>query len=162
MSKRSWQICILAGLLILSLALTSSGEEKGAGGFESDFKTSGKFFTQMSGMTMGKSPHGEVQIWYSNNLKDLLAKPTFTAPVGATAIKPFNNDGKKGIDGYAIMVKKAPGFDAKNNDWYYEMRTPAGEVMEKMGKPMAGKMKMCASCHAAASANDYLSGAKNK
>ena len=154
--KRTW---VLVLVLCVSVAFgatwVATAGEKGLGEFQADYKTSGKFFTLMKGMEMGKSPHGKVQIWYSNALKDLIGKATFKAPVGAVSIKPFEMGEKKGI---AVMIKKGAGYDPDNGDWYYEMRMPNGKMMQKDGMPMAGKMKMCTGCHAAASAKDYLAG----
>ena len=145
-------IAVLVCLVAFGMAIIATGE------FKADFEKSGEFFSLMSGMKQGKSPHGMVQIWYSNNLKDIIGKPAFKAPVGSMSIKPFNNDGKPGIDGIAVMIKKEAGYDKENGDWLYEMRTPKGEIMKKMGMPMAGKIKMCIGCHSAASAKDYLAG----
>jgi hypothetical protein len=154
--KNHWQKVLVLGLLLtLGTWVTIMAAEKGPGEFQTDYKTSGNFFTLMSGMKMGKSPHGEVQIWYSKDLKDLLGKPSFKAPVGAVAIKPF----KKGeMAGIAIMIKKDPGYDPRNNDWAYEMRTPDGKVQEQKGMPMSGKIDMCISCHIIAPVSDYLLG----
>lgn len=154
--KKQWAFVLVLGMLIaLGAAWTATAGEKGPGEFKADYKTSKQFFTLMDGIKMGKSPHGKVQIWYSNDLKDLVGMGTFTAPVGAVSIKPYEMGEKKGL---AVMVKKEAGFDKDNGDWYYEMRMPNGKMMQKDGMPMAGKMKMCTGCHAAASAKDYLAG----
>lgn len=163
MKVKRMSTVVLVVFFFLAFALTAIGEgTKGPGKFVKDFEKCGKFFTQMKGMTQGKSPHGKVQIWYSNDLKDLVGQAAFKAPVGAVSIKPFDNDGKDGVDGYAVMVKKEAGYDADNGDWFYEMRKPDGTVMEKSGMPMQGKLKMCIGCHAAASAKDYLAGTAMK
>jgi Cytochrome P460 len=155
MGKQWVLVLVLVAAVALGAVWVSAAGEKGPGEFKADYKTSGEFFTLMDGMVMGKSPHGKVQIWYSNDLKDLLPKGKFTAPVGAVSIKPYENDKGKGI---AVMVKKEPGYDAANGDWYYEMRMADGKPMMKGPMPMAGKMAMCIGCHAAASGSDYLAG----
>lgn len=57
-------------------------------------------------------------------------------------------------DGFAVMVKKAPGYDAANNDWYYEMRMLDGSVMSD---PPAGKTMMYIECHQTSRSTDFLS-----
>ena len=161
--ERKFVITLIVALVFaFGLTFIATGQEaqgmKGPGKFMADYEKSGEFFTLMSGMKMGKSPHKKVHIWYSTNLKGLIDKPSFKAPVGSVSIKPFNNDGKPGVDGIAVMIKKEPGYDPENGDWHYEMRTPKGELMKKGGMPMAGKIGMCIGCHAAASAKDYLAG----
>ena len=169
MSKKELMILTLVCVLCFGFAFISAGDEKKsdkekatkAGAtdeFPLDYDTSGDYFTLMSKMIMGQSPHKEVMIYYSNNLKDLVEKASFTAPVGAVSIKPFSNDGEEGVDGLAVMIKKAPGYDPENGDWHYEVRAPDGTLMEKDGMPMAGKIQMCIGCHAAASATDFLVG----
>lgn len=154
--KRQWVLVCFLGLLIaLGATLTAIAGEMGPGEFKADFKTSGQFFTLMKDMVMGKSPHGKVQIWYSNDLKDLVGKDTFTAPVGAVSIKPFEMGEKMGL---AVMVKKQAGYDPDNGDWYYEMRMLDGKLMEKDGMAMTGKLAGCIKCHAVFSAKDYLGG----
>ncbi|MDP8223934.1 MAG: cytochrome P460 family protein [Candidatus Lernaella stagnicola] len=154
MNRRNVLALFLGLVIVLGVAWAVAGE-MGPGEFKADYKTSGEFFTMMDGMKMGKSPHGKVQIWYSNDLKDMIGKAKFTAPVGAVSIKPFEMGVKKGI---AVMVKKEAGYDPENGDWYYEMRMPDGKIQEAMGKPMAGKIGMCIKCHAVAAAKDYLAG----
>lgn len=129
--------------------------EAGPGAFQADFRTSDTFFTMMSEMTPGDSPHGRVQIWYSSNVSDLLSESTFLVPVRTVAIKPFDMDEDGTEDGLAVMIKREPGYDADNNDWRYEMRDVSGNLMEE---PVPGRNAMCISCHAAAADKDYLLG----
>ena len=60
--------------------------------------------------------------------------------------------------GYAVMVKQEAGYFPDGGDWMYEMRMLDGSIMddEESGMPMSGPIAMCAGCHAAASATDYL------
>jgi hypothetical protein len=146
---------ILAAALIGTAVWARQAAVKGPGRFKADFRTSGEFFTLMSGMKEGTSPHGKVQIWYSNDLKDFVGLPSFTAPVGAVSIKSFEAGGAKGL---AVMVKKERGYDPENGDWLYEMRSAEGAVQSRGGKPMSGKIAMCVECHAAAADKDYLAG----
>ena len=147
-------VCFVTGIAIIAIGGETMMKE-GPGAFMSDYASSSDFFSNMSGMKMGKSPHGEVQIYYSSNVKVIIDKASFVVPVGTVSIKPFNNDGKPGIDGIAVMIKKKPGYDSQNNDWYYEMRDAQGNLSQM---PTPGKIEMCIGCHAAASSKDYLAG----
>jgi len=153
--------CVLVLSLAFGLALVASGgEEKtkamaGPGKYMADYATSKDFFTLMSGMKMGKSPHGSVQIYYSTNIKDMIGMDSFMVPVGTVSIKPFDNDGTPGVDGIAVMIKKEAGYDPANNDWYYEMRDAKGNLKDM---PAPGKTKMCIDCHAVYPSKDYLGG----
>lgn len=133
--------------------------QTGPGDFAADYKTSDKFFTAMAKPVAGSSPHKTVKIWYSSNLKDLVGKDTFTAPEGSVSIKEFDMEGDGKVDGLAVMIKKAPGYDAANGDWYYDMRSPDGKVM---ADPPAGKIAMCIGCHAGFKSKDYLGGTSLK
>lgn len=101
----------------------------GPGEFRADYKTSSEFFTLMTGAKEGLSPHGIQQTWYSSNIKELIEQESFTAPEGTVAIKEFDMDKDGALDGLAVMIKRAPGFDADNGDWYYDMRSLDGQVM---------------------------------
>ena len=158
---------VLLGLTVfLGLVVAGCGDDdengtapttpqNGPGAFQADYRTSSSFYTRMSQMTPGTSPHGKVQIWYSSNARDILSQSTFEVPVGTVAIKPFDGDADGTTDGIAVMVKKVAGYDATHNDWYYEMRDAAGVLMTE---PAPGPNAMCSGCHAAASAKDYLAG----
>lgn len=131
---------------------------KGPGVFNTNFSQAGSdFFTETKEFILGKSPHGKVRIWYSNNIKTQIESSKFSVPEGTVAIKEFDNDATPGVDGVAVMIKKAKGFDPANNDWSYEMRDQWGTLKVS---PAAGKIAMCSSCHAAANATDFLAGTK--
>jgi cytochrome c553 len=136
---------------------TGGGGEPGPGKFIPDFARTTEFFTEMPVAMLGRSPHGRVRVWYSANVKDMLANATLQAPVGTVAIKEFDNDGQPGVDGIAVMIKKPAGYDPARHDWYFEMRDEWG-VLE--ATPAAGKIAACSACHAAAQATDYLSATK--
>jgi len=131
----------------------------GPGSFAEDFRESGKFFTNMPERQQGTSPHGWVQIWYSNNIKSLAGKDKFDSPVpvGTISIKPYIMEDREGIDGYAVMIKKEKGYDPENGDWHYEMRDVDGKLKEK---PPAGKIRMCIECHRNYKETDYLAGTR--
>ncbi|TWW12790.1 hypothetical protein E3A20_00250 [Planctomyces bekefii] len=130
---------------------------KGPGAFQSDFSSSKSFFSNTPEPILGVSPHGKVRVWYSINLKPMLSNAKIAAPEGTVAIKEFDNDGKPGVDGVAVMIKKAAGYDMKNNDWYYELRDPWGTLLKS---PAPGKISTCSGCHASAIATDFLAATK--
>jgi hypothetical protein len=135
---------------------SSSGGQvaaKGPGDFAADYKTSSAFFTNMAAPVKGSSPHGTQRTWYSSNIKGLVSQASFTAPEGTVAIKEFDMTGDGTKTGIAVMIKKAPGYDAENGDWYYDMRDTAGKVQ---ADPPAGKIAMCIGCHKGYKATDYL------
>lgn len=147
-------------LLALSVLLTAAcGAGTGPGEFKADFKTNGQFFTNMKTAVKGTSPHGTQQTWYSTNVQGLLSGTSFTVPEGTVAIKEFDMMSDGTMDGYAVMVKKPVGYDAANNDWYYEMRLLDGTVKSD---PPAGKTQMCIDCHVSAKASDFLAATKLK
>lgn len=129
------------------------------GGFDPSYRTSSGFFTQMSGLVEGSSPHGDTQIWYSTNIRSIIGDASFTVPAGTTSIKEFDMDQDGTVDGLAVMVKQDAGYDTANNDWYYEMRDTQGAVM---ADPPAGKTPMCIGCHTASRSTDFLAGTKLK
>lgn len=143
-------------LLLLASVTTLSacgGAGPGPGEFKADFKTNSLFFTNMKARVKGASPHGSQQTWYSSNMKGLVSAGSFTAPEGTVAIKEFDMASDGTADGYAVMVKKPAGYDAANNDWYYEMRMLDGTVM---ADPPAGKTQMCIDCHKGSAKTDFL------
>jgi hypothetical protein len=155
-----------AAVAALGAVLTACGDDeendqtaldKGPGGFAADFEASDVFFTRMSGLVPGQSPHGSSQIWYSSNLKPVIDDEEFTASEGTVSIKKFDMDEDGTVDGFAVMVKRAAGYHGANGDWYYEMRGVDGSVMSE---PAAGKNAMCIGCHDNYGNTDYLAGTK--
>lgn len=149
-------------LLASSCAIALSacgGAAPGPGEFKADFKTNASFFTQMAKPVKGTSPHGTQQTWYSSNVQGVIAGDSFTVPEGTVAIKEFDMLSDGTSDGYAVMVKKAAGYDTANNDWYYEMRMLDGTVM---ADPPAGKTQMCIDCHKGSAKTDFLAATKVK
>lgn len=155
---------VFALCAIAAAACTDDGEavvaDPGPGAYVADYANNSMFFTNMAAPKMGDSPHKEVQIWYSSNVKELIKQRSFTVPVGTVSIKTANVDGKPGVDAVVVMVKKDAGFDAANGDWHYEMRSPDGAMMNDpmTNQPMAGAIAMCIGCHKAYKAKDYLGG----
>jgi len=124
-----------------------------------DHRDTEKYFTTMpAGPVQGESPHGIVQIFYTNNLFDQVNNENITAPVGTIAVKEFDNDGTVGVDGLAIMIKQEAGYDADGNDWYYALLDKWGAIIDDK----VGVVNGCKSCHGAGDGAqyDYLLGMK--
>ncbi len=120
-----------------------------------DYRSSSDFFTLTDGPVDGSSPHGLAQIWYSTSVEEFVGQSGFTAPVGTVAIKEADTDKDGTVDMLTVMVKKEEGFDSKNSNWSYEMRSTDGELMEPSS---VGANPMCIGCHTAWKQQDYLPG----
>lgn len=152
-------------MFVLAAAITACSSDAeltaGPGAFDPAYASSSSYVTRMSGPVLGTSPHKEVQIWYSDNIDPALDDNAFTAPVGTVAVKTANMDGQPGVDAIVVMIKKEKGYDSANGDWYYDMRTPAGAIMnDDKGNPVSGKVSMCIECHQGFRATDFLGGTK--
>lgn len=131
--------------------------QPGPGEFKADYATSSVFFTRMSAPVRGDTTHGTVRIWYSFNVRDLIAQDSFTVPVGTVSIKETDHDHDGSVDALVVMVKKDAGYDPDNGDWHYELRTPQGVLLQM---PPPGKIAACIGCHKDYAQTDYLGGTK--
>ena len=108
----------------------------------------------------GASPHGEVQIWYSQNIRELiLSGETFdNVPVGTVAIKEGASENSV-VDTVTVMIKREAGYDPDNNNWEYEKRGADAQLLKNPeGEPIKGTVPGCIGCHVAASRYDFLGG----
>ncbi|SMF79945.1 hypothetical protein [Pseudobacteriovorax antillogorgiicola] len=123
----------------------------------SDYKSSSQFFTLTEGLVPAaeKSPHGANQIWYSTAVQGFVGQAGFTAPVGTIAVKEYDASGDGEVDGIAVMIKQAAGYDPDNNDWYYDYRDVDGTIKSQ---PSPGANQTCIGCHAVWPEQDYLPG----
>jgi hypothetical protein len=151
--RRSWYALVVLSTALLIACDGEQAAPDGPGEFRADYKTSSEFFTLMTEAKEGLSPHGIQQTWYSSNIKELIEQESFTAPEGTVAIKEFDMDKDGALDGLAVMIKRAPGFDAENGDWYYDIRSLDGQVMPE---PSPGANPLCIGCHQGYAATDYL------
>lgn len=129
----------------------------GPGEFMADYATNSAFFTRMSAPVKGSTVHSTVRIWYSFNVRDLIAQDSFTVPVGTVSIKETDRDDNGSADALVVMVKKDAGYDPENGDWHYELRTPQGTLLQQ---PPPGRIAGCINCHKGYSQTDYLGGTK--
>jgi len=156
---------------VLPLAAASCGADdpgaanrvlaEGPGEFELDFRDNAAYFTQMDGPQDGRSPHGLVQIWYSENIRELLAEDEFVVPLGTVSLKTGDPDKDGEINAITVMIKRSPGFDPDNGDWEYQMRNPQGGIVQNdEGDLVQGAVEMCIDCHGASSRTDFLAGTR--
>jgi hypothetical protein len=119
--------------------------DPGPGTFAQDYATSGAFFTRMTEPRKGlsSSPHGVVQIFYSNNFRPAVGSDRFEASPGTVAIKAQdqNNDGQ--IDTIQVMIKKDKGYDDLTHDWLFE-RYFANGTLDVSG---GSTLNFCHECH---------------
>ena len=112
----------------------------------------------LDGWQDGKSPHGKVLRYYVNG-----AVTRSPSRPGAGSIIIKENYGKRGGPVMAITVmRKDPGYDSDNADWFWVKFAPDGSVMKNpKGMHLAGRVakgmpKGCIACHSNAAGNDYL------
>ena len=133
--------------------------DPGPGGFAMDFATSDDFFTQMEARRLGlpdDSPHRQIQIWYSSNLKPAVSRSTFDAPEGTTAIKVQDRNGSGSPTNILVMTKLADGESPVTNDWCYEVRNATGDFQSGCEQ----NMDYCHGCHQAWPETSNLVGTK--
>ncbi len=133
----------------------AEGPAPGPGMFVPEYEKT--FFTLMGSMKKGESPHGKVRIWYSKNIESIIDKEKFEVPEGTVALKLFDNDGKEGVDGIAVMIKMKKDFDKDARDWEYQMRDAKGRLIIDLPEGMKGK---CVKCHEEAKDKDSLTGTR--
>jgi len=104
----------------------------------------------------GHSPHGKVLRYYINGV----AKRNVTAS-GAVIVK--ENYMMKGGPVLSITVmKKIPGYDRDNQNWFWVKYMPNGSVaknpkgMSLAGRVAKGMSKGCIACHVNAGGDDML------
>lgn len=133
---------------------------EGPGEFQANYRTSSEFFTAMDARVEGSSPHGEVQIWYSRNIRDLiLSGESFdSVPVGTVAIKEGASEPGV-VNTITVMIKRVAGYDPDNSNWEYQKRGADAEILKNPdGQLIQGTVPGCIRCHVAASRYDFLSG----
>jgi hypothetical protein len=74
-------------------------------------------------------------------------------PTGAVVVKEKYAywDASGPLSGYAVMVKREPGYFPEGGDWEYEYVSLVPERKETRGR-----LANCAACHASAKERDYL------
>lgn len=125
--------------------------EPGPGAFAEDFATSAEFFTQMAGPQPSETVHGDMQIWYSVNIRPQIeAGGPFSAPVGTVAIKRQTNGDGSAL--YNTMIRLEDRASPDGLDWTWEQRDGALEVTA------SGAIGPCVDCHRAWPDTDALAG----
>ncbi len=97
----------------------------------------------------GTEPHGMLLTTYVNDLaRDALTNGASMMPAGAIIVK--ENYMPDSTLAAVTAMHKVSGYDPARNDWYWAKWDPNG-VAE-----VAGRVEMCAGCHAANASADYL------
>jgi hypothetical protein len=156
-------LSVLLAFSCLGLAISCAPKEQkkkpgpapGPGVFVPDYENT--LFTLMGSMKEGKGPHGKVRIWYSDNIKGIVDNEKLEVPEGTVAVKVFDNDGKEGVDGIAVMIKMKKDFDKDANDWEFQMRDAKGRLIMDLPEGTKG---MCVKCHAQAANKGGLAGTR--
>jgi hypothetical protein len=136
-----------------SVPSTAVFSGNGPGRYAADFEASPTFYSKMTTYEQTNSPHGKVKVYFSKNVESGLHQGNFSqVPLGTVAIAMFDNDGRDGNDGFAVMTKEVQSYDSANGNWSFEMR-------DKGGDPIAGqvgRVQSCIQCHNGFSATDHL------
>jgi hypothetical protein len=92
-------------------------------------------------------PHGP---WVKTYANPVAAKDPARLGYGSILVNEEFDDDKTTLMAVNVMYC-VKGTDPAHNDWYWLKYTPDGEVMKdpgsKSGKPTAGKVQRCISCH---------------
>lgn len=102
------------------------------------------------GFYQGSEPHGALLRTFVNDIAfDAIRAKAGEYPVGSVIVKDNHMPNGK-LDGITVMVKRSKGYDPEHGDWFWVKYTPTGKV------EMAGKVQMCAACHAQVRNQDYV------
>lgn len=88
---------------------------------------------------------------------NMLAKETYLKakspyPVGARVYKPlYPDENRSECSKLVIMVKMEPGYDPRNNDWWYGVTDETGGEIYYQGR-----IRSCIDCHKTVAATDYM------
>ncbi len=114
----------------------------------------------------GQTPHGKWVKLYSTwvrvdgTLFPIIVKDNFRGR--GVNKKRIAEDRSKWLKAVTVMLKRKPGYDKENQDWFWAEYSPSGEIVKNpKGIPLAGRVakgasKGCISCHSQAEGDDYL------
>ncbi len=150
---------LLGGVLALGLlALAQQGEDLArnlwrllAGFSGQDYRLSWHYVPgKPMGFYKGTEPHGALLRTFVNDIAyDAIRAKAGRYPVNAVLVKDNHMpDGK--LDAITAMVKMPEGYYPEGGDWFWVKYFPDGRV------DVAGKVTMCAACHAQAKAQDFV------
>jgi heme/copper-type cytochrome/quinol oxidase subunit 2 len=111
---------------------------------------------------LSKGHGGKWVVAFANKIADdaIKAGKVSAFPAGSIFVKEAykDNGGKPGELSDLTVMEKRAGFDPANNDWYWAMTDPRGNVMTnpEMKMPVEGKVQMCSACHVQAKAADFV------
>ncbi|MEO0672129.1 MAG: cytochrome P460 family protein [Pseudomonadota bacterium] len=104
----------------------------------------------------GERPHGAVQqvtavpVPFGDAKRRVIVKANHRGE-GLTPKVVWTKPNDK-LTGYAVMAKRASGYDAKNSDWFWAVFNPDGTVRQFDGRAIAGRVDTgntngCIGCH---------------
>ncbi|MEM1307605.1 MAG: hypothetical protein AAGG99_08775 [Pseudomonadota bacterium] len=107
--------------------------------------------------TKGEKPHGivqqivagQVRVGMGGRDQRVVVKANHRG-AGATTTSVYEQPNTF-LTGYAVMAKR-PGYDARNQDWFWVVYNPDGQVRRFNGRAIAGrvdtgKTNSCIGCH---------------
>ncbi|NPE31300.1 hypothetical protein HNV12_25760 [Methanococcoides sp. SA1] len=96
-----------------------------------------------------KGVHGElITIYVSDNAFTAIEDNEDVMPDGSIILKEGYNLDEELTR--VLVMYKVNGYDPENNDWFWAVYSPQGEVTTE------GKVAGCIDCHSAKEDNDYL------
>jgi hypothetical protein len=102
------------------------------------------------GFYQGTQPHGARLRTFVNDIAfDAIRAKAGRYPVGAVLVKD-NHMPNGTLDAITAMVKMPEGYYPEGGDWFWVKYFPDGRV------DVAGKVAMCATCHASVKNQDYV------
>lgn len=108
-----------------------------------------RYMPGSEGLNPGQSPHGVYHRIYANTmLLDSIPNSKKEAPNGSIIVKENYNLNKE-LDKITV-VAKVKGYNPKDNDWFWVIYKPNGEVINE------GKLTGCISCHSGMRDNDFI------
>lgn len=109
-----------------------------------------------AGLYEGQSPHGAHLKMYINSKA---AADTDKLADGSVIVKENYGQDKRTLMAITVMYK-APGYNPRQNNWYWVKYNPDGSVArtpaEKGNQPIKGRFASCINCHADADGGDLV------
>lgn len=116
---------------------------------ESDYQSEWELWPGTIERFEGQEPHGALHTVYANPAAlDALSGNSSRLPNGSIIVK--DNFTSEGVYDVATIMYKVDEYDPVNNDWFWAMIAPDGEVRRE------GMVEGCIACHGTQSANDYV------
>ncbi|MBA4503687.1 hypothetical protein [Marinobacterium marinum] len=114
----------------------------------------------------GMPPHGmileliEMPVSLQGHTGPLIVKRNYGGD--GISVDDVINDPGRYLQAVTVMLKREPGYDPDNHDWFYVKYDARGRVMKNpKGVPLAGRVAKgmqtgCIACHGTASGDDFV------